>query len=107
MASVDQAWVKGHIIGCKVDNPNGNEKALEIPLTGGDKMVFKGEFGGHQVMVVYDQGDQYEGQATFMMMLDKVQSTIYDFSEEGHVGPINELDSAGVRFQCFMQGGLE
>ncbi len=90
---------------CKVDEPvqGGDEKIIPVTITEGyivDLNVIK--FKNYEFSVLWDKGDEYYPQASLTMSFGKFQSKMYDFTLNGHVGPINVLEYDGLRFQCWV-----
>ena len=91
---------------CKADDPQKEGSGVTFTLAAmgmANQLSGKAEFKGRKVSATWNKGDKHESQATFAMILDDYSSTIYDFSPEGHRGPINLVEVKGVRFQCWFE----
>ena len=92
---------------CRVDEPVMGGAKVDVPV-----MIIKGsqikpvsvtEFKGVKFSAVWMQGDQFEPQAVLQMNFGDIHSAMYDFTLEGHVGPINVISHNGLRFQCWVE----
>ncbi len=94
-------------IKCKADQPVEGGASIEFAaqvLENGAALVpDPAVFLGTPVAAVWRKAGRHESQATFTMIMGKVTSTIYDFSIDGHTGPVNVLTADDIRFQCWVE----
>ena len=89
---IDKQFVKGQV-------------AVPVAIVRGAEIVDEKviEFQGVSVSARWQKGSTYERQQSLTMTFGDLTSTIYDFNLETQVGPLNVIESKGIRFQCGVQ----
>jgi len=98
------APAQARAIACQVDEAVENGQVLSVPVTiqGETETYPPVTFKGIGFSASWIKGDKHEPQAVFMMNYGDLNSSIYDFSPDGHAGPINVLSKNNIRFQCWV-----
>lgn len=107
LASMITFSASAKTVKCQVDNPSKIGDEIEVPvvkirgpLIVEDKRI---SFYNHRFSVIWQVGDEIEPQSYLQMRFDGHSSTMYDFTLEGHIGPVNSIDYYGLRFECYVK----
>jgi|GEM_PF-6517812 len=92
---------------CQVDQPVEKGKKMPVPVTVsiGAQLVEAQpvSFSGHTFSAHWTQPSWENSQGLFKMSFDGHSSIMYDFTTEGHPGPINVIYFENLRFQCWVE----
>ncbi len=93
-------------IECQVGEMTERGSSLRVPVTisqGAQIVALQPVlFKGKTFSARWIKESKFEKQSAFIMTFGDESSTLYDFSPEGHTGPINAIEKGDVRFQCWV-----